>query len=55
MEIGIDDRWRHRRAELVGARADDELPLDHHVEEVLLALSDLAGSGTGQRDSEDCT
>jgi hypothetical protein len=53
MEIEIDDRqWR---PELVGAIADDELPLDHHVEEVFLALSDLASLGTGpQRDSEDC-
>jgi hypothetical protein len=55
MEIGMDDCWRQRRPELVAAIADDEVPLDHHVEEVLLALSALAGLRTGQpRDSENC-
>jgi hypothetical protein len=55
MEIGMDDCWRQRRPELVAAIADDEVPLDHHVEEVLLALSDLAGLRTGQHnDGENC-
>jgi hypothetical protein len=55
MEIGMDDCWRQRRPDLVPAIADDEVPLDHHVEEVLLALSGLAGLRTGQHnDSENC-
>jgi hypothetical protein len=46
---GIDDRWRHWRTQVVGATADDKLLLDHHVEEVLKTLSDLA------RATRECT
>jgi hypothetical protein len=41
-ETGIDHRPRHRRPEPARAIADEDLPLDHHVEEVLVALSDLS-------------
>jgi hypothetical protein len=38
----MDDRPSHRHPEPAQAVADDDLPLDHHVEEVLAALSEIA-------------
>jgi hypothetical protein len=41
-EIGIDDRPPRRQPEPPPI-ADESLLLDHHVDEALAALSDLAG------------
>jgi hypothetical protein len=42
MEMWTDDRQRRRRPEPARAMADEDLPLDHQVEEALVALSALA-------------
>ena len=38
----MDDPTPRRQTEPAQAIADEDLPVDHHVEEVLAALSDLA-------------
>ena len=38
----MNDRTPRRQTEPAQAIADEDLPVDHHVEEVLAALSDLA-------------
>jgi hypothetical protein len=38
----MNDRTPRRQPEPALAIADEDLPVDHHVEEVLAALSDLA-------------
>ena len=38
----MNDRTPRRERESARAIADEDLPVDHHVEEVLAALSDLA-------------
>lgn len=38
----MDDRPQDRQLEPARAVADEHVPLDHHVEEVLAALSELA-------------
>jgi hypothetical protein len=45
-QTGMDDRPRHRRPQPARAMADEDLPLDHHIEELLQAMSDLAGMQT---------
>jgi hypothetical protein len=45
-QTGMDDRPRHLRVEHARAMADEDLPLDHHLEELLQAMSDLAGMQT---------
>jgi hypothetical protein len=53
METRMGDRPRRRRPEPSQALADEDLPLDHHVEEVLAALRDFAGlHGVYPSDSE---
>jgi hypothetical protein len=48
METGMDDRPQPRRPAALEA-AEEELLVDHHLEELLMALSDLADTAPPSR------